>query len=345
MGFRIRWNIIFDMSKTRLERKVGLFVCVGLVLLAGLLLEFTKGLTFFRPHFTIHLRAANAGNMKVRAQVLMAGVPVGNVGEIRLDPSGASVLMSLVLFDRYQNRIFTNSQFTIEQLGFLGDQYVAITPLTNSGPVFLDNDFADATTPFNLQEVARSANNLLVRFDTMAQRLNGAIADLQRLLLNEQTLTNLSATATNLRRISESAVSAVNNLDVVIATNGPAIALSTSNLVAFSEQLDQAGISLNELLATNSPGLQAAVKNIESSTEVMKTLMEDTQAGKGAVGTLLRNQQLADQMSQIVANLSITTSNLNRVGLWGILWQHRPPRAGGERPRKQLVAPKERTGG
>jgi hypothetical protein len=31
-------------------------------------------------------------------------------------------------------------------------------------------------------------------------------------------------------------------------------------------------------------------------------------------------------VSRIVDNLSITTSNLNRLGLWGILWQYKPPR-------------------
>jgi len=43
------------MSKSRLEWKVGLFVLTGLVLLAGLLLEFSKGLTFFQPTRAIYL--------------------------------------------------------------------------------------------------------------------------------------------------------------------------------------------------------------------------------------------------------------------------------------------------
>jgi hypothetical protein len=28
----------------------------------------------------------------------------------------------------------------------------------------------------------------------------------------------------------------------------------------------------------------------------------------------------------IAGNLSVTTSNLNRLGLWGILWSHKPPK-------------------
>jgi hypothetical protein len=43
-------------------------------------------------------------------------------------------------------------------------------------------------------------------------------------------------------------------------------------------------------------------------------------------GKLLENEQIAANVSQVIDNLSITTSNLNRLGLWGILWQHKPPR-------------------
>jgi hypothetical protein len=77
------------------------------------------------------------------------------------------------------------------------------------------------------------------------------------------------------------------------------------------------------VLATNSPGINAAVKNIESSTGVLKNLLDDVQAGKGPAGTLLKNEQISASMLEIANNLSITTSNLNRLGLWGILWSHK----------------------
>jgi hypothetical protein len=70
--------------------------------------------------------------------------------------------------------------------------------------------------------------------------------------------------------------------------------------------------------------------------------MDDLQAGKGLAGALLKDEQLSVTVSQIANNLSITSSNLNRLGLWNILWQHKPPKAnppetGASRP---LLAPK-----
>src|SRR5438067_1048289 len=142
MGWRIRKNIISEMKTSRLEGKVGLFVFIGLVLLAALLLQFSKGTTFFRPTIQILLRAGNVGGLKMRAQVLMAGVQVGTVSDIRLGPQGTNVTITLKIYSQYT--VHKDARFLIEQSGFLGDQYVAIMPTRNQGDVFRDGDTAEA---------------------------------------------------------------------------------------------------------------------------------------------------------------------------------------------------------
>ena len=299
------------MNKARHEWKVGLFVVIGLVLLAALLLQFSKGTTFFRPTYRILLRAANVGGLKARSQVLMAGVQIGTVSDLRLVPSGTNVTISLRLFSQF--KIHKDARFLIEQSGFLGDQYVAIMPTRNLGDTFEDGDIAEAEAPFNMQEVARSA------------RLETPLA----LVLF-------------LRAASERALLTLDNFDALVSSNSPALAHSGSNLVVFSEQLNQFAGGLSGVLATNSEQINAAVKNIESSTIVLKNVMDELQAGKGLAGNLLKNEQLAATVSQIANNLSITSSNLNRLGLWGILWQHKPPRTNAPplAPGRALPAPK-----
>jgi len=111
-----------------------------------------------------------------------------------------------------------------------------------------------------------------------------------------------------------------------VQTNTPSIALAVSNLIFFTEEVDRFAKGLSSVVTTNATEINVAVKNIESSTFVLKTVMDDLQAGKGPVGNLLKNEQLSTNVSQIAYNLSIATSNLNRLGLWGILWQHKPPK-------------------
>ena len=105
---------------------------IGLVLLAVLLLQFSKGTTFFRPTYDFVLHAGNVGGLKPRAQVLMSGVQVGTVSDMQLAPDGKSVTITLRIYQQYQ--IYKDARFVIEQSGFLGDQYVAILPTRNEGP-------------------------------------------------------------------------------------------------------------------------------------------------------------------------------------------------------------------
>ena len=118
------------MEKSRQEIKVGLFVFIGLVLLAVLLIQFSKGTSLFRGTYELRLHASNVGGLKQRASVLLAGVQVGDVSDIQLAPDGKSVTILLRIYKDY--KIYHDARFVIQQSGFLGDQYVAIIPTANS---------------------------------------------------------------------------------------------------------------------------------------------------------------------------------------------------------------------
>jgi ABC-type transporter Mla subunit MlaD len=327
------------MNQSRLEIKVGLFVFVGLALLAILLLQFSKGTAFLRPTYNIYLHAGSVGGLKPRAQILMSGVQIGNVAALALGPQGTNVTITLRIYSQYQ--IFKDARFVIEQSGFLGDQYVAILPTKNVGEKYTDGGEATAESPFDLQEVARAASGFIRHIDETARKLNETISDVRRLVLNEQTLSNLSTSAGNLKVASEHAIITLDNLNVLLATNSLPINVSVSNLVVFSEQLTNFAGSLTQLVATNSPEINVAVKNVESSTETLKSLLDDVHAGKGLAGELLRNETTASNVAQIAYNLSVTTSNLNRLGLWGILWQRKPARTNAHaKAEAPLAAPK-----
>src|SRR6266516_2952866 len=219
------------MSPKRLEWKVGLFVLVCLVLLGVLVLNFSKGLTFFTPTYTLRLKTANVGGIKREASVLMAGVQVGNVTGAELSPEGTNVTVFLKILKRYQ--IHRDAIFTIDALGFLGDQYVAIIPARNEAPVLNDGDEVVCREPFNLQEVARSALGFIQRIDDTAKKLDSALTRVERNVLNEETLTNFSATIASFRQVSARALATLDRLDRVVESNTYPVSVTTSNLVLF----------------------------------------------------------------------------------------------------------------
>ena len=328
------------MNKTHLEWRVGLFVLIGLVLVGALLLQFSKGLTIFRSTYEINLHAENVGGLKPSAAVLMSGVQVGTVGDIKLAPDGKSVIIPLTVYSRFV--IYKDAVFSIEQSGFLGDQYVAIRPTDNSEGPFKNGDYAEARKPFDLQEFIGSSGEFLQQVEQAVLKLDQALSNLNTYVLSPQTLTNLSATADNLRQVSGRAVVTLDRVNALIETNSPALTLTFSNLATFSSQLKDIGGDVNALVASNAPSFDRAVKNVESSTEILKSVLADVQAGKGPVGNLLQNEELAADMNELAHNLKITSSNLNTRGLWGILWKQKTPRTN-EPPSapEQLLAPKD----
>jgi phospholipid/cholesterol/gamma-HCH transport system substrate-binding protein len=313
------------MSQKRLEWKVGLFVFACLLLLALLLLNFSKGLTYFKPTYTLRLKTTNVGGIKREAAVLMAGVQIGNVIDAQLAPDGKSVTILLKILDRYH--VHGDAIFTIDSMGFLGDQYIAIIPGRNEAPVLTNNAEVVGREPFNLQEVARSAMGFIQRIDETARKLNDALTRVDRYVLNEETLTNLSLTIDNFRYVSERALTTMGVLDQLAQSNASPVNTTVSNLFLFSQQLNGVAGDLQHLLRTNEVDFTTAVKNIESSSVILKSLLMELQTGKGLAGSLLKDERLEVGFSQLISNLTVLSSNLNRHGL---LWkpgkfESRPP--------------------
>jgi phospholipid/cholesterol/gamma-HCH transport system substrate-binding protein len=311
------------MEKSRLEIKVGLFVFIGLALLAVLLIQFSKSTSLWRGSYELHLRAANVGGIKPRAGVLLAGVQVGSVAGIRLAPDGKSVTIDLKIYSEFP--IYHDARFVIEQSGFLGDQYISVIPTDNNPPLLSNNDTVDCQSPFNLQQVARDAAGFIQRMDETAKKLDASVTDLRSQVLNAQTLGNFGIAITNMKAFTLQALNTVQDINALINTNGAQVSLAASNAVLFSSELIQLADSAKATLATNSANIDSATRNFADTSAIIKQLAADLQAGKGLAGTVLQNPELATNLQAIAANLAVTSSNLNRLGLWGIMWSHKPP--------------------
>lgn len=308
------------MDSKRLQIKVGLFVMVGLVLLVILLIQFSKGTSVFHGTYTLRLHATNVGGLKQRAAVLLAGVNVGSVSDIQLASDGKSVSIILSIYKTV--KIYSDARFVIEQSGFLGDNFVAVIPTDNKGPVWGDGAEVECEPPFDLQQVARSATGFISRVDETVQKIEASVTKLQDTVLNDQTMTNLADTVANLRSASDQAVGALGGIQDIVATNGMQINLAVSNLVAFSQGLSQLADNANNIIATNGVGIAGAVANLQAATETLKQIADDIHAGKGPAGAILEDPQLAANLQTTVNNLTVASSNLNQLGLWHFLWHH-----------------------
>jgi len=115
-------------NKGILELWVGLFVVAGVAALGFLAFKvgsFSGG--EFNETYTVEARFSNIGGLTTKAPVNMAGVRIGRVSDIRIDPNTYSAVVAMSIDTQYDNLPMDTSASILTQ-GLLGAQYVGLEP-------------------------------------------------------------------------------------------------------------------------------------------------------------------------------------------------------------------------
>ena len=114
------------MKQTRLELFVGIFVLLGLAAVAYLTMKLGSGSLVGGNTYLIEARFSNAGGLHSGSSVLVAGVTVGRVERVRIDPADYSAIATLRI--PTELRLPTDSMASIRTSGLIGDKYVFLSP-------------------------------------------------------------------------------------------------------------------------------------------------------------------------------------------------------------------------
>ena len=117
-------------QQTQLELVVGVFVLTGLVAVSYLALKIASGSLLGGDTYLVSAEFANIGSLNPGGNVLVAGVPVGKVQAVRLDPKTFRAIVELRLERSLQ--LPSDSSAAIKSAGLIGDKYVAVVPGADS---------------------------------------------------------------------------------------------------------------------------------------------------------------------------------------------------------------------
>ena len=113
------------MNRSAIDLWVGIFVTLGLAAIVFLALKVGNLASLNTvPSYRVEARFDNIGGLKLRAPVKAAGVVVGRVDRIRLDPKTYEAVVALQIENGYQ---FTKDTIaSILTSGLLGEVYIGL---------------------------------------------------------------------------------------------------------------------------------------------------------------------------------------------------------------------------
>jgi phospholipid/cholesterol/gamma-HCH transport system substrate-binding protein len=114
------------MKPGKLELSVGVFVLLGIAAIAYLTMKLGSGSLVGGDTYLLEARFANAGGLHIGSSVLLAGVAVGRVDAVRVDPADYSAIATLRILSDV--KLPTDSMASIKTTGLIGDKYVFLSP-------------------------------------------------------------------------------------------------------------------------------------------------------------------------------------------------------------------------
>jgi phospholipid/cholesterol/gamma-HCH transport system substrate-binding protein len=116
------------MRVRTLEIGVGLFMLAGILALAFLAIQ-VSGLDVRennRETFKLSARFNNVSGLGVRAKVAVAGVNIGRVTGIRLDPADTRAVVEMAI-DKRVDYLTWDTIASIQTQGILGEKYISLS--------------------------------------------------------------------------------------------------------------------------------------------------------------------------------------------------------------------------
>jgi phospholipid/cholesterol/gamma-HCH transport system substrate-binding protein len=114
-------------SSHQIELTAGIFLLLAIAALIFLAVQATDRGIAVGDGYTVTANFTNIGGLKPRAKVSMAGVTIGTVDSINLDPDTLEARVVMRIAGQF-NDLPEDTSASILTAGILGDQYIGLEP-------------------------------------------------------------------------------------------------------------------------------------------------------------------------------------------------------------------------
>ena len=324
------------MKTQKLELFVGLFVLVGLALLAFLIIFLGKIVYYGHGYYEINAIFSNVRGMAPGTPVRHLGIDIGQLKATGFTQKPDEV--KLVLTINRDHDIPADAKLSVRPEGILGDYYLEFKGGT-LGAGFLPKDGTAAVrgeTVITFDEVASQiadfASKLQKTLDNVGDNLTVLAGSLAKFLSNEDFQRDLRATADEAPqavksfRIMSEHMTQVSDQAQDFIKQGQTVLTESKDLIAKMKQFtDKADVQL----AHQGENLDKLTERLVRSTEAfnatftsLEEILKQMEEGKGSVGALIEKEEFhqklvkaVDQMNDALEEIKKMAESIRR--RWG----------------------------
>ena len=315
------------MSK---EAKVGIFVLLGIVILTFFTFRVSKMGGIGVKGYKLTVDFETAAGLEPKANVKMAGVPIGKVEEIRL----VGINARLVLRIRDGVRIPIDSVASIQTQGLLGEKYVEILPGQETDRMLPPGGrVAKTIPPANLDEIIRKVSRIsddVQKFtNTLSQTLGSEEGKqaLTEIIRNTRETTEalrkvVAGNEERLNRILANVDTLSSDLKDISAANKENLRVTIANLRDFSEtlkteapglarKLEEMSDRVSGVVGENRENIRVSMENLRSASAKLDNTLESAgkvmariERGEGTIGKLVNDNTTITRMDDALGGIN-----------------------------------------
>lgn len=257
------------------ESKLGLFVTLGIVSIA--LSIMLLGNFDFKSRYTVNAYFANASGLPKKAKVKIAGVDVGHIKNIVLADGKAKIILNI----SSDVTLYSDAVAKIVATGIIGTKYIEIIPGTATNKILSDGDVIETMGAHSIEDMISS----------VVEQVNKVFGSVSS-GINDEFFKNLSDTVKNLKKVSQT-----------IADKEKEIGQVIMNFNKFSGDLA-------EVTSQNKEDIRKIVLEMKKVSMQLDEFMTKINKGKGTIGTLVNDEEMATELKETVSSIKTTVNEL-----------------------------------
>ncbi len=283
--------------------KVGAFFLAVLVIAALLIWKIEDIRIGHGKAQTVTAEFKDVAGLDEKSTVRVAGVRVGKVGKIRVDPRTGKALVDLEIDPGVEIRQGSVPQ--IANLGLLGEKYVELYPGPAGGPPLPAGSVLKGDTPVSFDEITKLARDIEVQIKDISTNLNQSLGGAQ----GEERL----------RTIVENVKIITDDLRVMVSSNRGNVDSTIANFKEFSAMMTKLVDRVDRLVEANSANVTQGIANIQDISKKLETTADNLnqitgriQSGQGTIGKLVESDETHKNLNDALVAVKEGVSGIDK---------------------------------